>query len=56
MATQIGDGQLSEEQIQELNDYLFSLQPEGGCELDVTSGATPGASPVASPMATPATD
>jgi cytochrome c oxidase subunit 2 len=56
MATQIGDGQLSEEQIQELNDYLFSLQPEGGCELDVTPGATPGASPVASPMATPATD
>lgn len=56
MATQIKPGTLSEEQIAELVDYIFSMQPEGGCTApDGWAGAgsaTPAASPVA---ATPET-
>ncbi|MBA2759226.1 MAG: cytochrome c oxidase subunit II [Chloroflexia bacterium] len=60
MATVIEEGTLDEQQIQELNEYLFSLQPEGGCVIgespDVPSGASSVGSPVASPAATPADD
>jgi hypothetical protein len=53
MADQIKPGTLSDEQIDELVDYLFSMQPAGGCEsAEGWSGglATPQASPVASPV------
>jgi cytochrome c oxidase subunit II len=55
MATQIGPGgvEFTDEQINELVDYIFSMQPEGGCTAPDgwTAGgsATPGASPVATP-------
>jgi cytochrome c oxidase subunit 2 len=53
MATQITEGLLTEEQIQQLNEYLFSLQPEGGCVVDNAPDVPPGASPAVSPVATP---
>ncbi len=55
MATQIGPNgvQFDDAQIQELVDYIFSMQPEGGCTApDGWAGggmATPSASPVATP-------
>ncbi len=55
MATQITEGLLSEEQIQELNDYLFSLEPEGGCDFDIAP-PSPGEPLAASPAAAPADD
>ncbi len=55
MADQIQPGTLSDEQVDELVDFLFSMQPEGGCtDAQGWSGeAAPGASPAASPVATP---
>ncbi|HYH12401.1 MAG TPA: cytochrome c oxidase subunit II [Thermomicrobiales bacterium] len=64
MADQITDDTLSDEQLDQLVDYMQTLQPEGGCEnyLADPSGqatptaATPGATPAASVGATPAND
>lgn len=59
MARMIGpDGQiqLTDEQITELVDYLYSMQPAGGCSSPAgwgTPGASPAATPPASPVATP---
>lgn len=62
MADQIMPGTLDEEQIAGLVDYLYSMEPEGGCNsADGWSGgsatpvASPAATPVASPIATPVT-
>jgi cytochrome c1 len=54
MATQIGPGaglQLEEAQITELVDYLFSMQPEGGCTAP--DGWAGGGAGAATPAATP---
>lgn len=57
MATQIGPGmaiELNDDQVNELVDYLFALQPEGGCtapdgwsgvDAEAVTGATPAATP-----------
>ncbi len=58
MATQIGPGglELTDEQLDELVNYIFSMQPEGGCTAaDGWSGGGGAATPEASPMATPET-
>lgn len=56
MATQIGPGgvEFDDAQVDELVEYLYSMQPEGGCTApDGWAGggaeATPGASPAATP-------
>jgi cytochrome c oxidase subunit 2 len=60
MATQIKPGVVPDEELDELVDYLMTLQPAGGCDNFLSAGATPaatpGASPAASPAATPAND
>ena len=57
MATQVGPGMaldLNDEQVNELVDYIFSMQPEGGCTApDGWSGSEGAATPAASPAATP---
>lgn len=58
MATQIGPNgvQFDDAQINELVDYIFSMQPEGGCTAPDGWGAGGGAAtPMASPAATPET-
>jgi len=62
MADQIKDDTLSDEQLDELVDYMQTLQPEGGCENylaeagEATPAASPAATPAASVVATPAND
>lgn len=53
MADQIKPGTLSDEQVDDLVDYFFEVQPAGGCgsvEGWSGEGATPDASPVANPI------
>ena len=56
MSTSITEGTFTEEEAQELVDYLLTLHPEGGCVAGEAIGPdeTPGDSPAASPIATPA--
>ncbi len=58
MATQIHGDTFTQDQIDELVNYLETLKPAGGCEnyLGASGAATPAATPGASPVATPAND
>lgn len=52
MATQIQAGTFTDEELDELVDYLETLQPEGGCDGYLELAAQ-GGTPVATPGATP---
>ncbi len=54
MATQITPDTFSDEEVDELVDYMMTLQPAGGCDDFLSAPASPGATPAATPGATPA--